>query len=190
MTEHIDTANPNCTLFTIGHSTRSLKDFIALLAAWDIRLLADVRTVPRSRRNPQFNEDTLPAALHNAGIDYVRLPALGGWRRPRPDSPNTGWRLDSFRGYADYMLTDEFVLALGELISRACAGRNLAFMCAEAVPWRCHRSLIADALTARGYEVRHIMGPGKAQPHRMTPFAVVHDRRITYPPMPPAGGEA
>ena len=116
-----------------------------------------------------------------SGIDYIRLPALGGWRRPRPDSLNTGWRLESFRGFADYMLTDEFRVALDDLIALACAGRSLAFMCAEAVPWRCHRSLIADALTARGYEVRHVMSVDKADLHRMTPFASVEGDLVTYP---------
>jgi len=170
-----------CTVFTIGHSTRSLEELVSLLIAWNIDVLADVRSAPRSRRNPQFNADTLPARLSDDGIDYVRLPELGGWRRPRADSPNTAWRLESFRGFADYMMTDEFRAALDDLIARACAGRNLAFMCAEAVPWRCHRSLIADALTARGYEVRHIVGVDKAAPHRMTPFASVEGKLVTYP---------
>lgn len=155
---------------------------MALLTAWDVDVLADVRSVPRSRHNPQFNEDTLPGVLASAGIEYVRLPALGGWRRPRPDSPNTGWRLESFRGYADYMLTDRFEIAVDDLISQASTGRHLAIMCAEAMPWRCHRSLISDVLTAGGCEVCHIMSLEKAEVHRMTPFAQVEGDRITYPP--------
>lgn len=177
-------ANPSCSLFTIGHSTRSLQEFSALLLTWNIGLLADVRSVPRSRRNPQFNADVLPAGLRDAGIDYIRLPALGGWRRPRMDSPNTGWRLASFRGFADYMLTGDFRDALDNLITLACAGQRLAIMCAEAVPWRCHRSLIADAVTARGYEVCHIMSIEKANPHHMVPFAHVDGDLVTYPPLP------
>lgn len=169
----------NCTLFTIGHSTRSLEEFVSLLRAWGVEILADVRSVPRSRRNPQFNADTLPAGLRDSGIDYIRLPALGGWRRPQMDSPNAGWRLASFRGFADYMLSNEFKDALDNLIALACAGPRLALMCAEAVPWRCHRSLISDALTATGYEVCHIMSVEKANTHRMTPFARVDGDLLT-----------
>lgn len=172
----------DCTILTIGHATRSLEELTALLAASDIDLLVDVRSVPRSRRNPQFNADTLPVALREAGVEYYRLPALGGWRRPHPDSPNTGWRLESFRGFADHMLSAEFELALADLIARASGNRKVAIMCAETVPWRCHRSLIADALTARGCEVRHIIGPGAVYLHRMTPFAKVGDGKVTYPP--------
>jgi uncharacterized protein (DUF488 family) len=174
------------TLFTIGHSTRSLEEFMGLLTEWNIGVLADVRSVPRSRRNPQFSDDTLPGDLASSRIEYVQLPALGGWRRPRADSPNTGWRLASFRGFADYMLTDDFKRALDNLIDLACAGRSLALMCAEAVPWRCHRSLIADALTVRGYVVRHIMSVDKAEPHRITRFASIEGGLLTYPPAKPA----
>jgi uncharacterized protein (DUF488 family) len=159
-----------------------VEEFVALLTRWDVGLLVDVRSVPRSRRNPQFNDDTLPGSLAGAGIEYVRSPALGGWRRPRPDSPNTGWRLESFRGYADYMLTDRFKIAVDDLISQASAGRHLAIMCAEAMPWRCHRSLISDAIIARGHKVCHIMSLEKAEVHRLTPFARVEGDRITYPP--------
>ena len=169
-------------LLTIGHSTRSLDEFAGLLAVWRVALLVDVRTVPRSRRNPQFNEDVLSSELAARGIAYERTKALGGWRRPVPDSPNTGWRLASFRGYADYMRTGEFERALNALIASA-RQRRLAIMCAEAVPWRCHRSLIADALLVRGCEVRHIMTATKAEPHRMTPFARVDGDRVTYPPV-------
>ncbi len=167
-------------ILTVGHSTLPIGDFLELLKSHEVDLLADVRTVPRSRRNPQFNRDALPEALAGAGIGYVHLAALGGLRRPRKDSVNSAWRNASFRGYADYMQTSEFEAGLGELLSRA-AGRRAAVMCAEAVPWRCHRSLIADALTARGVEVRHIMGVGKSDAHRITPFAQIDGKRITYP---------
>lgn len=170
-------------MFTIGHSTRSFEDFVSLLHGRNIELLADVRTAPRSRRNPQFNTGNLATSLPLAGIAYVRLPELGGWRRPRADSPNTGWQHASFRGYADYMLTSDFRSALDGLIALGCEHR-LAFMCVEAVPWRCHRSLIADALVARGYDVRHIVSAKKADPHRMTPFARVQGGSVTYPPLP------
>jgi uncharacterized protein (DUF488 family) len=174
---------PDCTMFTIGHSTRSFEEFVVLLQARSIELLADVRTVPRSRHNPQFNTENLSVALAKAGITYAQLPALGGWRRPLADSGNTAWRLASFRGYADYMLTAEFRNALAGLIVLGCEHR-LALMCAEAVPWRCHRSLIADALVARGYDVRHIISARKADPHRMTLFAHVEGDVVTYPPPP------
>src|SRR5207245_7816152 len=131
--------------------------------------------------NPQFNQETLPAALAAAGIGYAALPALGGLRRRRPDSPNTGWRNASFQGYADYMLTDEFVAALEELIELAKQQR-VPLMCAEAGPWRCHRSLIADALTVRGIPVLDILSLSRATPHRLTPWAQVEGTRITYPP--------
>lgn len=139
----------------------------------------DIRTVPRSRHNSQFNRDTLPASLAAAGIGYRHLPGLGGLRRARPDSLNTGWRNASFRGYADYMQAPEFELALAELIDIARAKR-VAIMCAEAVEWRCHRSLVADALTARGIPVEHIQSAKRAKPHRMTPFAEVSGTRIVY----------
>jgi len=167
-------------LFTIGHSTRPIEEFLALLEAHGIRRVVDVRTVPRSRRNPQFGIDVLPENLAGAGIDYAHMPSLGGLRRPRGDSANTGWRNASFRGYADYMQTPEFEQALEELVVLA-REQSTAVMCAEAVPWRCHRSLIADALTIRGVTVKHIMSPTSAQPHRMTPFARVDGTRISYP---------
>ena len=167
-------------MFSIGHSTRSFEEFVGLLRTWHVEVLADVRTVPRSRRNPQFNGDALAVSLPADGIAYVAMPALGGWRRPLPDSRNTGWRLASFRGYADYMQTDAFRAALAGLMARA-AGAGLAFMCAEAVPWRCHRSLIADALVARGCDVRDIISATKADAHRMTPFARVDGDRVAYP---------
>lgn len=142
--------------------------------------LVDIRTVPRSRHNPQFNQDALPGALAGAGIAYAHLKELGGLRRPRPDSPNRAWRNDSFRGYADYMQTPEFEAALQGLLEMASRER-LALMCAEAVPWRCHRSLVADALLARGIPVEEILGPGQSRAHRLTPFARVEGARVTYP---------
>lgn len=166
-------------LYTIGHSTRALDDFIVLLQGHGIERLADIRTVPRSRRNPQFNQDTLPAALQRAGIGYAHIAGLGGLRHARKDSVNTAWRNASFRGYADYMQTPEFERALDELIALA-AEAPTAIMCAEAVPWRCHRSLVADALTVRGIPVEHVIGLGRAQPHSLTPFAHVEGERIVY----------
>lgn len=167
------------TVWTIGHGTRSAEELVRLLTAHGVRLLADVRTVPRSRRNPQFNRETLPETLAAAGLAYRHLAGLGGLRRARADSVNTAWRNASFRGYADYMATAAFAAALEELLALARAAPT-AVMCAETVPWRCHRSLIADALLVRGVEVRHILGAA-ADPHRLTPFARVEDGRLTYP---------
>ncbi len=167
-------------VYTIGHSTRPLEDFVRLLRNFSVALVADVRTVPRSRHNPQFNRETLPGDLQAVGIGYVHLPALGGLRKTRADSPNRGWRSPAFRGFADYMQTPEFEASLSELLDLARERRS-AVMCAEAVPWRCHRSLIADALTVRGVRVEHLMGPDKAQPHRLTPFARVEGSRLSYP---------
>ncbi|MDR3698936.1 MAG: DUF488 domain-containing protein [Candidatus Sulfopaludibacter sp.] len=165
-------------MMTAGHSNRSAADFIAILRAHGVETLVDVRTVPKSRHNPQFNRDALPVPLQTAGIDYLHMPGLGGLRHPRKDSTNLGWRNASFRGYADYMQTPEFASSLDSLI--ALPGR-VAIMCAEAVPWRCHRSLIADALTARGIPVEHIMSIQTKTPHKMTAFAHVEDARVTYP---------
>jgi uncharacterized protein (DUF488 family) len=167
-------------VFTIGHSTRELADFIHLLQAHGVTQIADVRSVPRSRHNPQFNRDTLPAALQTAGIGYVHLPGLGGLRHAHADSPNLAWRNASFRGYADYMQTDAFAENLEQLIGLAKQG-HIALMCAEAVPWRCHRSLIADALTVRGIPVEDIMSATHRRPHTLTPWARVDGSRITYP---------
>ena len=165
--------------FTVGHSTRSLEELTALLHEHEVTLLADVRTIPGSRRMPHFNQAALASALPRRGVDYVHLPELGGLRRPRPDSPNTGWRNASFRGYADYMAGQGFQDALERLIDLS-QNRRVAIMCAEALPWRCHRSLIADALLIRGIDVCHILGPGSAQAHRLTPFARVERDRLTY----------
>ena len=176
----VELPDAEVVVFTIGHSTRPIDEFLMLLEAHGIHMVVDVRTVPRSRRNPQFGIDVLPQSLAGHGIDYVHVPSLGGLRHPRHDSPNMGWRNASFRGYADYMQTPEFEQALEEL-SALARGQPTAVMCAEAVPWRCHRSLIADALTVRGVTVKHIMSPTGAQPHRLTPFARVDGTRISYP---------
>lgn len=160
-----------------------------MLQAHRVTLLVDVRKMPRSLRNPQFNRDTLPMALKDVGIDYVDVPGLGGLRRRRPDSPNGGWRNASFQGYADYMLTPEFEQSLNELIERA-GGQRAALMCAEAVPWRCHRSLIADALTVRGFPVEDIFSQKRAQVHKLSAWARVEGTRITYPPDNQAEGTA
>jgi len=168
------------TIFTIGHSTRPIEEFASLLAAHGVEQLVDIRTVPRSRTNPQFNRDALLQSLKQAGIAYLHMPALGGLRRPRPDSPNSAWRNASFRGYADYMQTPEFAEAIVKLIELA-GGKQIAIMCAEAVPWRCHRSLVADALAARDVNVEHIMSATKLQLHKLTPFAVVEGVHVSYP---------
>jgi uncharacterized protein (DUF488 family) len=167
-------------VLTVGHSTRPLAEFIALLSAHSVTRLIDVRTVPRSRHNPQFNLDTLPAALEDAGINYAHFAGLGGFRRAGPESPNMGWRNASFRGYADYMQTAEFAENLAELIDRA-AQERIALMCAEAVPWRCHRSLIADALVVHGIRVEEIISGARRQVHALTNFAKVEGMTITYP---------
>lgn len=167
-------------IFTIGHSTGALEAFLELLKAHGIERLIDVRSVPRSRHNPQFNRETLPAALHNRRIHYTHLAELGGLRHARRDSLNTGWRNASFRGFADHMLGPEFEEGLRKLIA-AAGSERVAIMCAEAVPWRCHRSLISDALTACGIPVEHILGAGRTQPHSLTSFARVEGTRVTYP---------
>ena len=170
-------------VYTVGHSTRPVDAFIALLAAHGVTALADVRTVPRSRHNPQFGREALAASLASAGIAYRPFPGLGGFRRPRPDSPNAGWRNTSFRGYADYMQTAEFRGHLDALVDLA-REQTVAVMCAEAVPWRCHRSLIADALTARGIQVEHILSATSRKSHTYTPFARVEGESVTYPALP------
>jgi uncharacterized protein (DUF488 family) len=172
--------NEPAAVFTIGHSTRELATLIGMLRAHGIEKLIDVRTVPRSRTNPQFNRDTLPAELRAAGIGYTHMAGLGGLRHARPDSINTGWHNASFRGYADYMQTPEFAQNMEQLVADTNRQR-IALMCAEAVPWRCHRSLIADALTARGIPVYHIMSEKHANPHRLTPFARVKGTAVIYP---------
>lgn len=167
-------------VLTIGHSTRTLEFFIRMLKAHEVTMVVDIRTVPRSRHNPQFNKETLPDELKAAGVEYIHMPGLGGLRHPRSDSPNTGWRNNSFRGFADYMQTEDFKENLKTLINLARRER-CALMCAEAVPWRCHRSLIADALVIRDIKVEHIISLSRTQPHKLTPFASVKDLHITYP---------
>ncbi|MDA2911336.1 DUF488 domain-containing protein [Nitrospiraceae bacterium AH_259_D15_M11_P09] len=167
-------------IWTVGHSTRSIEDFIQLLQAHGIRVLVDVRAIPYSRRNPQFNTDMLAATLKEAGMQYHSLPVLGGRRKSRKDSTNLGWRSPGFRGYADYMQTGPFREALEGLMVRAQA-EPTAIMCAEAVPWRCHRSLIADALVSRGWAVQHILTTAKADQHALTSFAKLQNGTLTYP---------
>ena len=167
-------------VYTIGHSTRTIGDFIALLQAHGVTQLADVRTIPKSRRHPHFTGDALSESLPAAGIDYLHVPGLGGLRKPLPDSTNGGWRHAGFRGYADYMQTPAFAVALSNLIDWAGEAPT-AVMCAEAVWWQCHRQLIADALVARGIEVRHITTAKAAASHTLTSFARVEGPRVTYP---------
>lgn len=174
---------PADAVFTVGHSTRPLAEFTALLHAYGIARLVDIRTVPRSRHNPQFNAEALAVSLPAAGIEYVPMRALGGLRHARKDSANTGWRNASFRGYADYMQTPAFDAAVDALIELART-RRVALMCAEAVPWRCHRSLVADALNARNVPVVEILSAAKHRMHTLTPFARIDGTRVTYPAPP------
>jgi uncharacterized protein (DUF488 family) len=170
----------SCAVWTIGHSTRPIETFMSLLLAHAIRQVVDVRAFPYSPRYPQFHTAALSASLQQAGLAYRHVPSLGGRRKSRPDSVNQGWRNASFRGYADYMQTEAFQEGLSELMALAATGSTV-ILCAEAVPWRCHRSLIADALTCRGCEVRHIMTVTKADRHRLTSFATVDHGVLTYP---------
>lgn len=167
-------------VLTIGHSTRALDKFIGLLQAHAVGRVVDVRTVPRSRHNPQFNQDSLPDSLKKAGLGYVHLPGLGGLRHAKRDSINVGWRNASFRGYADYMQTPEFERGLEELIQLA-KQEQIAIMCAEALPWRCHRSLIEDALTVRGIRTENVMTLKRRRVHTLTAFAKVQGKSVTYP---------
>jgi len=173
---------PAARIWTIGHSTRSLDDFLSVLRANQISRLADIRTIPKSRRHPHFSGEALDARLRDADIEYRHFPDLGGLRKPRADSPNTAWQNASFRGYADYMRTPSFLAALDDLLEFGREPAHAAVMCAEAVWWRCHRMLLADALVARGVDVQHILGNAKTQPHRLTPFArVSEDLQVVYP---------
>ncbi len=172
--------SPQSTVWTIGHSTRPIEEFIGLLHIHQISLLIDVRTVPRSRYNPQFNTDTLAQSLRAAGLPYRHLPELGGLRKPKKDSINGGWRNASFRGYADYMQTGGFTHALEALMADSRL-QPTAVMCAEAVPWRCHRSLMADALVCRGWNSLHIMSETRADLHTLTSFAKPVGSTLTYP---------
>jgi uncharacterized protein (DUF488 family) len=171
---------PTRRAFTIGHSTHSLDELVALLAAHDVTTVADVRTVPRSRRTPHMTRSTLSLELPVRGLRYEHLPALGGWRRPRPDSPNDGWDNGAFRGYADHMDSAEFAAGLARLEALAAAAPTAA-MCAEAVWWRCHRRLIADALVVRGWTVDHIGPDGRLTRHELTAFAEPDGERLSYP---------
>ena len=168
------------TVFTIGHSTRTWKEYLELLRAHGVKRVVDVRSIPKSRHNPQFNRETLSAKLRGARIGYVHLRKLGGLRHAKRDSSNAAWRNASFRGYADYMQTPDFEEGLQRLISLAKEKKS-AIMCAEAVPWRCHRSLVADALTVRGIRAEHIVSGKGVKVHTLTPFARVRGDRITYP---------
>jgi uncharacterized protein (DUF488 family) len=171
-------------MLTIGHSTLPIDTFLAILRENGVSTLADIRTIPKSRHNPQFAQENLARSLADAGIEYRWIRALGGLRHPRKDSVNTGWRNTSFRGYADYMQTPGFASALDDLLGTV-PGESSAIMCAEAVPWRCHRSLVADALTVRGVPVEHIYynekGHSRREPHKLTSFARVQDQRLWYP---------
>jgi len=178
-----DRPGKSFTIFTIGHSTRPIDRFIELLEGNAVRELIDIRTIPKSRHNPQFNSDALAASLGAAHLGYVHLKELGGLRHPRPDSVNLGWRNLSFRGFADYMQTPEFEAALARMI-RSAETRPTALMCAEAVPWRCHRSLVADALTVRGIRVLEIVSALRPTEHKLTSFARVSGTWITYPADP------
>jgi len=172
-------------IYTIGHSTRTFDGLVEALRSFGVRALVDIRTVPRSRHVPQFNADSLRRTLPNRRIRYRHMKALGGLRKPRADSTNTAWRNASFRGFADYMETPEFAEALDALRTLARGAGPVAIMCAEAVPWRCHRSLVADALVAHGDEIVDIMAPGTGRPHKLTPWAHVEGTRVTYPGPPP-----
>src|SRR5437764_8333114 len=165
-------------IFTIGHSTRDLADFIALLRENGVQRLADIRRYPGSRRYPHFSRDALQLSLPAEGIEYIHMPELGGRRKPLPDSRNTAWRNEQFRAYADHMATTEFRDAIDKLLA---SPKPTAYMCAEAVPWRCHRNLVSDELTRRGIEVIHILGRNQTQRHEMNPHAVVEDGHLIYP---------
>lgn len=171
---------PAPLVMTIGHSTRTLEEFIRLLVIHKAACVVDVRTVPRSRHNPQFNRTSLPRSLKRAGLHYVHMPGLGGLRHAKRDSSNLGWRNASFRGFADYMQTPEFAQSLEALIRRA-KEEQVVLMCAEAVPWRCHRSLIADALLVHGIRTEDIMSATRRSVHALTPFAKIRGATITYP---------
>ncbi|MDN3513583.1 MAG: DUF488 domain-containing protein [Candidatus Brocadia sp.] len=176
-----DAPETSSDVLTIGHSTHTLDAFIKLLQTHNVNHIVDVRTIPRSRRNPQFNREALPDSLKAVSIRYTHMAGLGGLRRTRADSPNTGWRNASFRGFADYMQTRGFEKSLQTLIELARHDR-IALMCAEVLPWRCHRSLIADALLVRKIQVEHITDKKQRKSHKLTPWAVVNGTRIIYPP--------
>jgi uncharacterized protein (DUF488 family) len=168
------------TILTIGHSTRPIEEFLELLRAHRVERLVDVRSIPKSRHVPQFNSDLLAASLKGKGVDYIHMKSLGGRRHGKKDSVNLGWRNESFRGYADYMASEEFRAGLARLLEMAREKRT-AIMCAEAVPWRCHRSLVGDALLVRGVRVQDIMSATSAKSHELTPFAQVRGQDVIYP---------
>ncbi len=170
----------NLIIYTIGHSTHSSEDFINILKAHGIQFVIDVRTIPKSRHNPQYDGETLALLLHRNAIGYEHMPGLGGLRHTKKDSINTAWENASFRGFADYMQTADFERSLNNLIKKA-GKQPTVIMCAEAVPWRCHRSLIADSLLVRDITVLDIMGKMPAKAHAMTPWAHVRGTTITYP---------
>lgn len=187
MNSHVppqDARWPKNAIFTIGHSTLPIERFVALLKIYGIEQLVDIRTMPGSRHNPQFGSEALADSLRAVHIQYSHMKALGGLRHARADSPNAGWRNKSFRGYADYMQTAEFARAVETLIEMA-RRKRIAIMCAEAVPWRCHRSLVADALAVRGVPVIEILSESSCRPHKLTPFAQVDGTSILYPPGQP-----
>jgi uncharacterized protein (DUF488 family) len=171
-------------IYTIGHSTKPQQELIDLLQLYKVRVLVDVRTIPRSRHNPQFNREELEKAIPAAKIEYFHYPQLGGLRRPIKNSPNQGWKHSGFRGFADYMMTGEFERALQWLMETS-KKKQSAIMCAEAVYWRCHRMLISDALTVQKIEVRHILNARRAELHKVTNFAKVDGVKVTYPPEQP-----
>jgi len=173
---------PPNVILTIGHSTLPIDRFIAILKVYSVECVADIRTIPRSRRNPQFNDAALAATLTAQHIEYLPLQSLGGLRRARKDSPNSAWRNESFRGYADYMQTAAFEAGLENLLQVA-QKKRAAMMCAEALPWRCHRALVADALEVRGIPVIDILSANNYRAHKLTPFAHVQGTQITYPPV-------
>ena len=167
-------------VFTIGHSTHIIDEFVDMLKAYDVKEVVDVRTIPKSGHNPQYNQKTLSERLSDDGIAYVHLSGLGGLRHTVKDSVNTGWSNPSFRGFADYMQTDEFERSL-ETLMEISKKWTTVIMCAEAVPWRCHRSLIADALLVRCMKVEDIISVRSSRPHDLTSWAKVHGKHITYP---------
>ncbi|CAI9086298.1 DUF488 domain-containing protein [Methylacidiphilum fumariolicum] len=165
---------------SIGHGTKSLEELISMLKEANVEALIDVRSIPRSRHNPQFNKETIAEALSKESILYIHLPEAGGLRHPKKDSPNKGWKNESFRGFADYMATANFAAALDKIIEIG-KEKSAALMCAETLPWRCHRSLIADALLLRGVEVVHILPKGKEIKHQLTPWSQIKNGIVTYP---------
>jgi len=167
-------------VYTIGHSTRGADELSALLREHEIKLLADIRRYPGSKRYPHFASEAMAQWLPEHGIGYIHMPELGGRRKPLPDSRNTAWRNEQFRAYADYMATDEFRAAIDKLLALA-ERQRVTIMCAEAVPWRCHRNLVADDLTRRGIDVMHIIGAGKAKVHTLNPHAQIEGKHLVYP---------